>query len=358
MHFSLLELIHSFGNSVLIFAIALGPALFALVAVISIPLLYIPLMTVSHAVEIFTVQTLILTIPVWILRKRLHPSDIIIWTRALPIPWYIQWLANMAMAFMVLLPIAITYCISVCIWLYQWPDWLQSIWKQGIYIVFISFIGTWIFCSLILICHSSSLSLKFPLYKYSYFFKSSAAPKIFIRRPSKPLLFFLWFRLFWLPFWREENGVGIRQSLLWLMAVCTALLWMWPILLFKIPRPAFAFVFNLMLILLTDRGDKAVTEQINLLRPIMAAWPMRTRYIEFCAKIFTLLPAIVVLLVLLLSLNFTHEIFSHKVAIIYFEISCLAHIALVSLALRERGRVVLVTLSILVLSAIGGELWR
>ena len=106
-----------------------------------------------------------------------------------------------------------------------------------------------------------------------------------------------------------------------------------------------------MLILLTDRGDQAVREQAALLRPVLAPWPLDTARLLLCARLFTLLPAAAVLAAFA-ALAHGH---GGKAPLAWLACAASACAAIVALNLGPRGRVVLVVLSILILTAIGSE---
>jgi hypothetical protein len=115
-----------------------------------------------------------------------------------------------------------------------------------------------------------------------------------------------------------------------------------------------------MTMLLTDRGDKAVTEQITLLRPVAASWPLNANALYRLAMLFSLLPAACVLAwFALLTLGRDAQGYSHTVATVWLCFTALAQLALVVLRrLSTRGRVGLVIGAIIILTAIGSELWN
>jgi hypothetical protein len=116
----------------------------------------------------------------------------------------------------------------------------------------------------------------------------------------------------------------------------------------------------LLTMLLTDRGDKAVAEQIALLRPVAAAWPINPERLYRAAMLFTLLPAAAVLASFaLLTLGRAGAGYSRTVAVVWLCAAALAQLAIVALRrLSARGRVGLVLGAILLLTAIGSELWN
>jgi hypothetical protein len=123
--------------------------------------------------------------------------------------------------------------------------------------------------------------------------------------------------------------------------------------------PLFGLAASALLVLLTDRGDQAVREHIALLRPAVAAWPLARRRLEALARLFSLLPALSLPALFAAALQALPGGYSNKVAAIYLGVCGAAHLAIVGLpGPNPRARVALVSLSILLLSAIGSELWN
>jgi hypothetical protein len=168
-------------------------------------------------------------------------------------------------------------------------------------------------------------------------------------------LLLLWHRLFWLPFWRAENVVGWQQSVMLAAALASAAAWM------QAPpgvgRALLALATSALMVLLTDRGDKAVREQSALLRPVMAAWPLLPRGVFAFARTFSVAPALLVLL-LVFAGGATHGLWAHTAGRVYLALGCAAQLLLAATPIaNERFRVSLVVVEIVLLTAIGSELW-
>jgi hypothetical protein len=124
-----------------------------------------------------------------------------------------------------------------------------------------------------------------------------------------------------------------------------------------IARGALALTSSALLVLLADRGDKAVRDQAGVPRPLMAAWPMERRGIEFCARAFSLAPVLLVL-ALLVCAGQAAGLWSHTAGRVYLALGMLAPVLLVAIPrFTPRSRVGLVVVSIVVLTAVGSELW-
>jgi len=216
-----------------------------------------------------------------------------------------------------------------------------------------------------------------------------------------------WRQLFWLPCWRGESVVGIQQTCLFLGALLSMALWLWrPPLVAWMPPAVWGAGTAMLLILLTDRGDKAVAEQIARLRPVVAQWPLSMERLFTSAILATLLPGAVVMACFAaatlaagadvtvaaagtgavnlagaagvaghavdagigtgmsagaagaISHGMNHSL-SHTVALVWLACAGVAQLAIVGLrTLTARGRVALVIGAILILTAIGSELWN
>jgi len=194
--------------------------------------------------------------------------------------------------------------------------------------------------------------------------------------------------------------VGIQQTCLFLGALLSLGLWLWrPPLVAWMPPAVWGAGTAMLLILLTDRGDKAVAEQIARLRPVVAQWPLSMERLFTSAIVAALLPGAVVMacfaaLVLAAGADvpvaaaagtgavnlagaagaaghavearmsagaagaISHGV-SHTVALVWLACAGVAQLAIVGLrTLTARGRVALVMGAILILTAIGSELWN
>jgi hypothetical protein len=150
--------------------------------------------------------------------------------------------------------------------------------------------------------------------------------------------------------------VGLQQSVLLAAALASALAWM------QAPpgfgRGLLAFASAILMVLLTDRGDKAVREQTARLRPVMASWPLSGRGVFAFARMFSVAPALLVLL-LVLGGGAAHGLWAHTAGRIYLALGCAAPLLLVATPVtNERFRVGLVVIEILLLTAVGTELWK
>ena len=351
---ALLQFVASLQSSLEYILLAFAPVMLGLFACIALPGLFAATQPWAEALGLFAGQTLLASAPVWLLRKRLHPAAVLIWSRPLPVPARTQWIADAAVAGMVVGPLSLAYAVSSAVWLYQWPDWLRPVAPQALLLTAASLLLAWLLSTLTLAHRARMPAARPPR-------RSHSAPVLY--EPSRHVragatLPYCWKQLFWLPFWRAENVVGVQQTLLLAGALLSIGVWLWhpPV----IPPALWAACAALMTMLLTDRGDKAVAEQIALLRPVTTNWPLNTERLYRLAMLFTLLPAICVLgWFALLTLGRDADGYSHTVAAVWLCFAAIAQIAIITLRrLSTRGRVGLVLGAILMLTAIGSELWN
>ena len=346
---ALLQFALSLQSSLEYILLGFGPVLIGLLAVIALPGMFAASQPWLPALGLFAGQTLLATAPVWLLRKRLHPAAVIAWSRPLPITPRSKWQADAAVAGLIIGPLTLVYAISTAIWLYQWPDWLQPVAPQALLLTLASLLLAWLLSALTL-HHRSRMP---PARKPG---RSRPAPTHYAAQPGGMARY--WYQLFWLPFWRAENVIGIQQTLLLFGALLSVGVWMaHPPL---VPPALWGACAALLTMLLTDRGDKAVAEQIALLRPVAAGWPLRTESLYRLAVLATLLPPLAVLAwFAALTLGRSTAGYSHTVATVWLCFAAIAQLAVVALRkLSVRGRVGLVIGAIVILTAIGSELWN
>jgi len=346
---ALLQFALSLRSSLEYILLAFGPVMIGLLAVIALPGLFAAAQPWPEALALFAGQTLLGTALVWLLRKRLLPAAVALWSRPLPLTPRSKWLADAAVAGLIVGPLSLVYAVSTSIWLTQTPDWLRPVLPQALLLTLASLLLIWLLSTLTLHYRNRMPSARKPG-------RARAAPTHYA--PQRGGMVRYWYQLLWLPFWRAENVIGIQQTLLLAGALLSVGVWVAHLPL--VPPALWGAGTALMIMLLTDRGDKAVAEQIALLRPVAANWPLRVEYLYRLAMLATLLPALLVLaLFAALTLGRDAAGYSHTVATVWLCFAGIAQLALVALRkLSVRGRVGLVLSAILILTAIGSELWN
>ncbi|KQW89819.1 hypothetical protein ASC94_18765 [Massilia sp. Root418] len=383
------QFLASLANSLEITVLGFGPVLLGLAAAIALPGMLAVTLHWPAMLAILAGQAAFAALPAVLLRQRLHPADAVAWARPLPVPPALGWAADALAAGLIAGPLTGLYMVSATIWLFQRPDWLRPVVPQALAATVLSLLLGWALATLALArrrlrpahpARRRSRAASQPALAQAGAARTSAgqdasdagagagagagaeamtearagarpaAPaSSYVPRALRPLLPALWHRLFWLPFWRAENRVGLQQYLLLAGALgCTAA---WLLGLLPLPGAAMGGLASAMLILLTDRGDKAVREQTALLRPVLAPWPLDAARLLLCARLFSLLPAAAVLAA------FAALVLRHggRAPLVWLACAAAACGAIVALNLAPRGRVVLVVLSILILTAIGSE---
>ncbi len=354
---SLVQFIASVVNSLEMVLLAFAPVMLGLLACIALPGLLAPTLTWFEAVALLIAQILLVAAPVWLLRQRLHPLDVARWSRALPVSARQQWLAEASVAGLIVGPVALAHVVSCAVWLYQWPDWLRPVAPWSLACAVLSLLLGWALATVLLMRRAKPG----PVAPRAAAGSAARAPAHYAAPPRASLpAWFYWRQLFWLPCWRGESVVGIQQTCLLIGALLSMGLWLWqPAIVAWMPPAAWGAGTAMLLVLLTDRGDKAVAEQIARLRPAVANWPLSMEQLFTSAIMLTLLPgALVMLCFAALTLAAGANV-SHTVALVWLACASVAQLAIVGLrTLTARGRVALVMGAILILTAIGSELWN
>lgn len=392
---ALVQFIASVVNSLEMVLLAFAPVMLGLFACIALPGLLAPTLPWFEALGLLIAQILLVAAPVWLLRQRLHPLDVARWSRALPISSRQQWQAEASVAGLIVGPVALAHAVSCAVWWYQWPDWLRPVAPQALACAVLSLLLGWVLATVLLMRRARPGAPRAAAVAVARAPAHYAAPP----RARLPALAY-WRQLFWLPCWRGESVVGIQQTCLFLGALLSLGLWLWrPPLVAWMPPAVWGAGTAMLLILLTDRGDKAVAEQIARLRPVVAQWPLSMERLFVSAIVAALLPGAVVMacfaaLVLAAGADapvaaaagtgavnlagaagaaghavearmsagaagaISHDV-SHTVALVWLACAGVAQLAIVGLrTLTARGRVALVIGTILILTAIGSELWN
>lgn len=361
---ALRQFVASLHNSLGMIMLGFGQVLVGLLACIALPGLYAATQPWPAALALVAAQVLVAAAPAILLRKRLHPADAVLWSRSLPIPAPLRWRADAAVAGILVVPLGLAYAISTAIWFYQWPEWLRPVARQALLLTAVSVLLGWMLSTL-------ALAWRARLPAVSASGKPVPAPQAYLPRtlrwpalttlslptPSLPT-WYLWRQLFWLPFWRADNVIGVQQTVLLLGALASVAVWLLhPSVL---PPALWGASASLLLLVLSDRGDKAVAEQIARLQPVVAAWPVRAPRLFRGAIAASLLPGLCVMGVFAAA-TLAHPApgISVTVARVWLAGAGIAQLAIVGLRrLDERGRVALVITSAIILTAIGSELWN
>jgi hypothetical protein len=337
------QFVASFLSSTEIFVLLCGPFVLGLVGAVALPPMLAASEPLSLALPLLTVHGLLMALPAALLRKRVLPQDVVLWLHPLPVPPRQQALAALAVAGMLAGPLGLAYLASFAACLWQRPAWLLPLPASAA--VLFSLAVTWA-ASAAILARRARLVLPNPRWRHI----PGAAPAPFARGARRPVALMLWLRLFWLPFWRAENVVGWQQSALLAACAASALAWV------TVRHGALALSTSVLLVLLTDRGDKAVREQAARLQPVMAGWPAPLRRLSLLARAFSLLPALAVMAALLAA---APGMASSTAGRAYLGLGLSAQLLLVGIpSFSARGRVALAFGAMLLMTAVGSEIWH
>ena len=344
---ALLAFAASFKSSGEILLLVFGQVLIGLFALVAFPPMLASSLPLFESMPLLLAHGLAMSAPLALLRNRVLPRDVVRWLSPLPIPQRAAVAADVLVAGMLAGPLALAYLVSGAIWLWQAPDWLQP--GRAILAILFSFLVTWASSIAVLRLRARGPRAGGRLHR------PLTASRPYVVAHWRPRAVFLWHRLFWLPFWRGDNVIGWQQSALLLGAFAAVLAWMMAPA--GIARGALALVSSALLVLLADRGDKAVREQAGVLHPLMAAWPLERRGLDFCARAFSLAPVLLVL-AMLFGAGRSAGLWGHTAGRVYLVLGMLAPVLLVAIPrFTPRSRVGLVVASIVILTAVGSELW-
>lgn len=354
----------SLQSSLEVILLAAGQVVLMALALLSWPVWLVALRLaegwpIGYGVASLIGYSALLSIPIFLLRKRLLPEDTARWLRALPITPRAQLRAHLAVAGLYLGPLAIGFAVSSVAYWFELPG---SHKVPGLALVLMALaLGLVLgFGTLILHLRQRALGLHGRRAALSQPSAQVAHPY----RPQRPRnrLLQQWYQLFWLPFWRLENGIGVQQCLLFGASLVLFGLWLQPAPVFV--RFLFALGSSSMVLILTDQGSKAVQEQMLRVLPHLRALPVALWPLAWLARIVCVLPAFLVLGLFALALAgllplFHVPPFHVGVAYWYLGVQVLGQIGLVAMAeVSAAARARLVILLVGVLSAIGSELWR
>ncbi|MDB5933288.1 MAG: hypothetical protein JWQ01_632 [Massilia sp.] len=342
---ALADFIASFKSSGEIVLLVFGQVLVGLFALIAMPPMAASALPLIQSIPLLFAHGLAMSAPLFLLRQRVLPRDVVRALHPLPVPRRAALAADALVAGMLAGPLALAYVVSGTIWMYQGPDWLQA--GRALPATVFSFLVTWG-------CSAAILNRRASGPRPSARMRSLAPARYAAH--WRPRAAYLWHRVFWLPFWRGDNVIGWQQAALLAAAMGSALAWtMAPA---GIARAALDLVASTLLVLLADRGDKAVREQLGVLRPVMAAWPLQRRALILAARAFTLAPVLLVL-ALLFGAGWSQGLWHRQAGRVYLALGMLAPVLLVAIPrFNPRARVGLVVASIVILTAVGSEIWN
>ena len=345
------QLIARLRSSAEIIVLLLGPATLGALAFAAMPAMLAASQPIALAVTLLLAHGLVMSLPVAVLRQRLVPPPVCAWLRTLPIPPQLELHAALAVSAVLGMPLALVYAASLAIWLHQAPAWLAS--GRAVAGTVASLLLTWAASTWWLM-----LAARMPpagagadqqLPKAA---TANARYVAYVRPGRWPL----WRLLFWLPSWRNSSLAGRRQAIL--LAGTLAAVWLWMYEPALVPRSASAVLTSALLIALVHDTDTVLRAHVARLREAAAGWPVAMTALVLRAR-WMVLPAAIPPLALLVAGGMAAHAWTHTAGRAYLALACCTPPLLVfTPPFTARGRVALVALLFMILSATGSAIWN
>ncbi len=339
------ELLSALKHNALIVCASAGIGLLGLLAFIALPLFYAPLLSWPKALATVLGQSALMALPVLLLKTTILPMHIRPWLRALPISRFDLWMANALVCGRWIAILAGFYAVSVAIWLWQFPPWLQPVWYWGVLNVCLLLLISWVLGTLIL------------QFEYQPKAKALAVPSA-LRLVARWQGWRLAFPLLILPFFRAGKlHIALRQIFLLVLSTSTLLAWFCHQQL-HIAGALLAFLFSVSFVMLISLGDAALKLQYRHLQPHIQAWPVQAQMISHSARVLAALPLLLVIGLFLLLAVQNEALISLRVMWVYCSVALLGHFTMIAFSqLGSQLRAMLLVLTMGILSAAGSELW-
>ena len=343
------QFVASLKNSAAILLLVAGNAFIGLFALSALAPMFAASLAPLPAMALVLAHALLMTMPLVLLRQRILPQDVVMWVQRLPVPPKVQLRADCAVAALMAGPLALMYAVSAGVLLHQGGDWLHP--APAVAATVISLLLTFAGSTAVLWLRARPSAPRASNFSRTGYLSGSYVPRSgAVRVPM------LLHRLYWLAFWRADNAVGRQQTLLLAAAIGSAVPWMQapP----GVARAVLALATSALMVLLTDRGDKAVREQSVRLQSVLTAWPLAPRALFGWARVLSAAPALLVMLVVFAG-GARHGLWQNTAGQVFLILGCAAPLLLVATSMKNTGfRVGLVAVEIMLLTAVGSELWK
>jgi hypothetical protein len=278
------ELLRSVKQALPILAGVAGPifiASLALLAWAGVPPMKAVTLPWRDGLALWAAQAALAAWPLWALRRRLLPPSWCVQLRCLPLRAGQLWASDIAVSAAVLAPLAALYALSAVVFGLQRPAWLMSHLAAAL----ASLAGSWVVS-----CGLGAAALAWQRRHWD-----ARAPRV-TRAPSPESLLAAWpgpFQaLLWWPAWRDAWAPGARALAAGTAAATAlALAWTqgwWPI----VPGAAWALIFSMLAIALTERLQRALELHVGALAPWLATLPAPGRW-RWHARVAICLPMVV-----------------------------------------------------------------
>jgi hypothetical protein len=264
------ELLRSLKEALPILAGVAGPlfvASVALLAAVGVPPMLAVTLPWRGALALWIGQAVIGAWPLWALRGRLLPAPWCVQLRCLPLAARALWLSDVAVSAVVLAPLGALYLLSLAVFAWRRPPW----WTQAMPLALVSLAASWVAS-----CGLGAAALAWQraggIVRAQRAARARTPESLLASRPGT------FPALLWWPGWRGALAPGFGSVIAGLVvAVGIALAWTlgpWPV----VPGAAWALMFSVLSIALTERLQRALESHFAALAPWLAALPVSSAW--------------------------------------------------------------------------------
>ena len=228
---------------------------------------------------LWVAQAVLAAWPVWALRRRLLPQAWCVQLRCLPLTAGGLWRSDLAVSAVLLAPLAALYALSAVVFAFHRPTW----WVQAMPLALVSLLASWTAS-----CALGAAALAWQRRGVSVrASRARAAPATPLGpRPGQ------FAALLWWPAWRGSLTPGARSVIAGVVAaIALAVAWTqgpWP----AIPGAAWALMFSMLAIALTERLQRTMEAHLAALAPWLISLPASPAW-RWRARALTCAPMIV-----------------------------------------------------------------
>ena len=264
------ELLRSLRQALPIVAGVAGPifiASFALLAWAGVPPMKAVTLPWRSGLALWLAQAVLAAWPLWALRGGLLPEAWCVQLRCLPLSTRALWASDVAVSAVVLAPLAVLYVVSVVVFAVHRPAW----WLQAMPWSLVSLAGSWIAS-----CLAGAAALAWQrrgvVVRAQRAMRVASTEVLLAARPGA------FAALLWWPAWRGALTPGARGLAAGVLAaIALAVAWTqggWPV----VPGAAWAFMFSVLAIALTERLQRTMESHLAALAPWLASLPAPGRW--------------------------------------------------------------------------------
>ena len=262
----LVELLRTLRNALPIVVGVAGQIVIAgiaLLAMAGVPPMKAVTLPWRSGLALWGVQAVLAAWPLWALRRRLLPESWCVQLRCLPLTARALWVSDLAVSAAVLAPLAVFYAFSVVVLAFLRTAW----WLHALPMPLLSLLGSWT-ASCVLGAAALAWQRRGVAVRAHRVARARVPEHLLATRPG------LFSALLWWPAWRDAWTPGMRSVGAGVaLAVGLAAAWThgaWPV----VPGAAWAAMFSMLSIGLTERLQRAVESHLAGFAPWAAALPL------------------------------------------------------------------------------------